>query len=101
VPLASALSLPAGASDQAWTYSLFIFPAADFHLVFPHTNGFLARRVTERERATVISLASMVSSATSAAVTPLLVDLQGLDTALDPPLTAANTSEVADATVAP
>ena len=84
VPLASALSLLTGASDQAWTYAIFIFPAAGFHLVFPHTNGFLARRVSERERATVISLASMVSSATSVAVTPLLgllVDRRGLDTA--------------------
>jgi predicted MFS family arabinose efflux permease len=83
-PLASALSLLAGPSDQAWTYALFIFPRANFHLVFPHSNGFLAHRVTERERATVISLASMVSSATSVTVTSLLgllVDRQGLDTA--------------------
>ena len=67
---------------------------------FPHTNGFLARRVTERERATIISLASMVSSATSVTVTPLLgllVDRQGLD----PLLTAANTSEVAGTDAAP
>ena len=84
-PLASALALLAGASGQAWTYALFIFPAAGFHLVFTHTSGFLARRVTDRERATVISLASMASSATSVAVTPLLgllVDRQGLDTGL-------------------
>jgi MFS family permease len=84
VPLASALSLLAGASDMPWTYALFVFPAAGFHLIFPHASGFLARRVTERERATVISLASMFASATSVAVTPLLgllVDRRGLDTA--------------------
>ena len=84
VPLASALALLAGASHHAWTYALFIFPAAGFHLVFPHSSGFLARRVTERERATIISLASMVSGAASIVVSPLLgllVDRRGLDTA--------------------
>jgi len=84
VPLASALSLLAGASDMPWTYALFVFPAAGFHLIFPHASGFLARRVTERERATVISLASMFASATSVTITPLLgllVDRRGLDTA--------------------
>jgi MFS family permease len=84
MPLASALSLLAGASDMPWTYALFIFPAAGFHLIFPHASGFLARRVTERERATVISLASMIASATSVVITPLLgllVDRRGLDTA--------------------
>ena len=85
VPLASAFALLAGVSNQPWSYAFFIFPAAGFHLVFTHTSGFLARRVTERERATVISLASMASSATSVAVTPLLgllVDREGLDSAL-------------------
>ena len=85
VPAASALTLLAGASDLPWTYALFVFPAAGFHIVFPHASGFLARRVSERERATVISIASMAASATSVAVTPLLgllADRRGLDTAL-------------------
>ena len=144
VPLASALSLLAGASNLPWSYAFFVFPAAGFHLIFPHASGFLARRVTDRERATVISLASMVASAISVTITPLLgllVDRRGLDTAfvtagvgfaalsllayllwvtsgdttrdpanpptndelsaLDPPLADANTSEVADAELAP
>jgi len=85
VPLASSLALLAGIPDVAWLYALFLFPAAGFHLMFPHTSGFLSRRVTERERATVVSISSMVASATSMVVTPslgLVVDRASLDTAL-------------------
>ena len=85
VPLISALSLLAGISDWPWMYGFFMLPAAGYHLVFPHASGFLARRVREGERATVISMASMVSSTATVAVTPvigLLVDNSSLDTGL-------------------
>jgi MFS family permease len=85
VPLVSAGCLLAGTSEQPWMYAFFVLPAAGFHLVFPHASGFLARRVGDGERATVISMASMVSSSATVAVTPLvglLVDSSGLDTAL-------------------
>jgi len=62
VPLVSALSLLAGISDRPWMYAFFMLPGAGYHLVFPHASGFLARRVGEGERATVISMASMVAS---------------------------------------
>jgi MFS family permease len=85
VPLVSALSLLAGVSDWPWAYAVFVAPAAGFHLVFPHASGFLARRVGEDERATVISMASMVASGTTVVVTPLLgllVDRSSLDAGL-------------------
>jgi MFS family permease len=85
VPLVSALSLLAGVSDWPWMYALFMLPAAGYHLVFPHAAGFLARRVGEGERATVISMASMVASTATVVVTPLLgllVDRSSLDSAL-------------------
>jgi MFS family permease len=82
VPLVSALSLFAGVSDWPWAYAVFVAPAAGFHLVFPHASGFLARRVGEDERATVISMAS---SGTTVVLTPLLgllVDRSSLDAGL-------------------
>lgn len=85
VPLVSALSLLAGISDQPWMYAFFMLPAAGFHLVFPHASGFLARRVGEGERATVISMSSMVASVATVLVAPvigLLVDSSSLDTGL-------------------
>jgi len=85
VPLISSLSLLAGVSDWPWMYAFFMLPAAGFHLVFPHASGFLARRVDEGERATVISMASMVASAATVVVTPalgLLVDRASLDAGL-------------------
>jgi len=85
VPLISALSLLAGISDWPWMYAFFMLPGAGFHLVFPHASGFLARRVSEGERATVISMASMVASTATLVVAPvigLLVDRSSLDTGL-------------------
>jgi MFS family permease len=85
VPLISSLSLLAGVSDWPWMYGFFMLPAAGFHLVFPHASGFLARRVGEGERATVISMASMVASTATVMVTPalgLLVDRASLDAGL-------------------
>ena len=85
VPVAACLSLLAGALDTAWTYGLFIFPSAAFHLVFPYSSAFLSRRVSEQERATVLSLASMAASAIAVTALPLLgeiVDRRGLDAGL-------------------
>ena len=85
VPVVSALSLLAGVSDWPWAYAIFMLPGAGFHLVFPHASGFLARRVGEHERATVISMASMVASSATVIVTPLLgllVDRASLDAGL-------------------
>ncbi len=85
VPLISSLSLLAGISDWPWMYAFFLLPGAGYHLVYTNASGFLSRRVTEQERATVISTASMVSSSATVAVTPvigLLVDGSSLDTGL-------------------
>lgn len=85
VPVVSALSLLAGVSDWPWMYAFFLLPGAGYHLVFTNASGFLSRRVGERERATVISTASMVSSSATVVVTPVigvLVDGSSLDTGL-------------------
>ncbi len=81
MPVLSALALLAAASGSAWLYPLFIFPAFGWNVMFPHVTDYLARRVTDSLRSTLISASNMVSAVSNIAVvtvTGFAVDRAGL-----------------------
>jgi predicted MFS family arabinose efflux permease len=85
MPLGSALALLAGASGSVYLYPLFVFPAVGWNVMFPHFTDYVATRVTDSLRATALSVASVVGSATSIALVPFMglgVDRLGLTPAL-------------------
>ena len=72
MPLGSALALLAGASGSVYLYPALIFPAFGWNVMFPHFIDYLARRVMDSLRATVISVANVAGSVASIALIPLL-----------------------------
>jgi hypothetical protein len=62
MPVGGALALLAGASGVIWLFPLFILPSITFNVLYVHVTDFIARRVTDHQRATAISVASFASS---------------------------------------
>ena len=84
-PVASALALIAGASGTWWLFPVFILPSAGWNVLWPHFADYVARRAPDRQRATVISIANLVSGVAiviSAPLTGLAIDRIGLAPAL-------------------
>ena len=71
MPLGSALGLAAGAPGLVVLYPLFIFAAFGWNVMYPHFTEYLARRTTTGVRATVISLANVMSGLASIVIVPL------------------------------
>ncbi|PKN79660.1 MAG: hypothetical protein CVU47_10295 [Chloroflexi bacterium HGW-Chloroflexi-9] len=85
MPLLSTLALLAVIPGSIWLYPLFIFPAFGWNVMWPHFADYLSRRAPDSLRATTISVASVVASAGSILVTPVVglgVDRLGMATAL-------------------
>jgi len=85
MPLLSSLALVAGAPAQIWLYPLFIFPSVGWNILYPHFTDYLARRVTDSLRASLISISNLVAAVCTLALVPLVglaVDRLGLSMAL-------------------
>lgn len=85
MPLLSTLALLAVIPGSIWLYPLFIFPAFGWNVMWPHFADYLSRRAPDSLRATTISIASVVASAGSILITPVVglgVDRLGMATAL-------------------
>ena len=85
MPLLGALSLLAGASGVPWLFPLFIVPSITFNVLYVQVVDFVTRRAPEQQRATTISIGSMVASLANVGSTVAvgaLVDAIGLGGAL-------------------
>ena len=83
--IAEPLSLLAGATGAVWLLPLFLLPSITFNVLFAHLVDFLSRRVTDSQRATTVSLASMASNVGFIIVALSLgriADTRGVDVAL-------------------
>jgi MFS family permease len=72
MPLGSAAALLAGAGGSVYLYAIFIFPALGWNVLYPHFIEYVATRVTQSVRATVISIANVVSGIASIILIPLV-----------------------------
>lgn len=83
--LACALALLAGASGIPWLFPLFALPAVAYNVLMVHVLDYVARRAPEDQRATTISIGSMIASGGNIAASiaiGVLVDGIGLSGAL-------------------
>ena len=79
------LSLLAGATGAIWLIPVFMLPSISFNVLWVHAIDFLSRGVTDSQRATTVSLASMAANVGFIAVALTLgpiADSQGVETAL-------------------
>jgi len=72
MPIGSALALVAAAPGTAWLFPIFILPTAGWNLMYPHFTVYLARRAPEALRASVISVASIISGIAALIVVPVV-----------------------------
>jgi len=83
--VASALALLAGASGVPWLFPLFALPSITFNVLMVQVIDYVARRAPEDQRATTISIGSMISAAgniVASIAIGVLVDGIGLEGAL-------------------
>lgn len=81
MPALSGLSVMAAISGNAWLYPLFIFPAFGWNVMFPHVTDYLARRVTDSLRSTLMSASNMISAVCNigfVTVTGFAIDRTGM-----------------------
>lgn len=71
MPIGSTLALAAAAPGHLALYPLFLFPALGWNILYPHFADYLARRVTDSLRASVMSIANIVSGLAAVTVVPL------------------------------
>lgn len=71
MPLGSTIALAAAAPGHLALYPLFLFPALGWNVLFPHFAEYLARRVTDSLRASVMSIANIVGGLAAIAIVPL------------------------------
>ncbi len=79
--LLCSVTLLGGASGMIWLYPLFVMPAVGMNVLYPHVTDFLSRRVPDSQRATVLSIGSLVArlgGLLSAVLLGTLVDRSGL-----------------------
>ncbi|MCK9486234.1 MAG: MFS transporter [Dehalococcoidia bacterium] len=81
MPALSAVSLVAAVSGNVWLYPLFIFPSFGWNVMFPHVTDYLARRVTDSLRSTLMSASNMISAVCNigfVSATGLAIDRTGM-----------------------
>ncbi len=68
MPVLSALSLLAAVTGNAWFFPVFIFSSFGWNVMFPHVTDYLARRVTDSLRSTLMSASNMVTAVSNIAL---------------------------------
>lgn len=71
MPIGSALALIAAAPGHLALYAFFLFPALGWNVLYPHFVDYLARRVTDSLRASLISIANVVGGIAALVIVPL------------------------------
>ena len=85
MPVMSTLSLIAGVGHEGAWFAVFILPSIGWNVLSPHFMDYVARRAPDAERATVISVTSVIGHVTTivtSLVAGRVIDTAGLDTAL-------------------